>query len=314
MRKILVPIAHFESCQAALELGGRLSRALGADLTILHVTASASGSHLGSGVAAEKLAEWGMDPPQFKILQQALERLRGEQIFELDDQGKPVERHSLKVLTQGLFERHLLGSRGQHIRFRLREGKVVREILQEAEDPLYDLIITGTRGHRGLKRLLVGSVAQEVALRAPCSMLVAKNLKPSQRLLVGVTGRETSHEAVRQAGLLAQALDVPVSLLAVAPDQSEISLAEQHITAAIGILHDKSIRIESKILSGEPSAILLSEAGEAHLIVLGRLRRTKVKEMFLGDLSLRILDQSAGPVLLTSFPRSAPEETLEELA
>lgn len=307
MRKILVPIAQYESCIAALDLGGRLSKSLGADLTILHTIADLSGSHLGSGVATGKLAEWGIDPPHFKVLQQARIRLQAQGLFQLDARGLPVERHSLKALAQGLYEIHLVGNKGQNVRFRLREGSAARVILNEAEDPLYDLIITGTRGHRGLKRLLSGSISQEIALHAPCSHLVAKNLVSDRGILVGVTGRDTSQEAVRQAGVLAEALGIPIVLLAIALDDSGKALAEQHLQEAAKLLRGKGVQLKSMLQMGEPSAVLLREASKSQILTLGRVRRSAVKEIFLGDISLKILDKATGPVLITSFPRTAPE-------
>ncbi len=309
MRKILVPIAYLESCQEALRLGGRLARGLGASLTVLHVASLPRGTLLGRGVASGKLEEWGIEPPHFKLLREAQEALRELGVLQLDEAGEPVERHALKAIAHGLYEVHLLGTRGQDVRFRLREGDPVREVLREVKDPAYDLIITGTRGHTGLKRWLVGSVAQEVALHAPCSILVAKNLKPDQGLLVGVTGRETALEAARQAGEIAQALGVPVVLLAVISeeDESQRSEAERRFAEARALLPSDLV-VEERIRTGDPVHVLIHEAGEEHIIVLGRARRSKVKEMLLGDISLKILDQSWGPVLIAAQPRQIPSE------
>jgi nucleotide-binding universal stress UspA family protein len=311
MRKILVPIANFETAQASLDWAAKLSASLGADLTILHTFSPPSRSHLGSNVTSGKLAEWGIDPPHFRLLQQAQDYLQKEGIFELDAEGKPVEKHSLKALAQGLYEVHLLGAKEQNIRFRLREGSAAREVLDEVNDPLYDLIVMGTRGHRGLKRFLVGSLAQEVALSTPCSILVAKNLKSELGVLVGVTGRETSLEAARQAAQISDALGNQLTLMAIASDESTQELPQTHINEAIEFLGSEYKAIKTKIQIGEPTTILLEETGENNILVLGRAQRSTVKDMFLGDLSLKILDQSKGPVLLTSYPRPVQEPELE---
>lgn len=310
MRKILVPIAYFESCREALKLAGRLSRGLGAALTVLHVTPPPRGTPLGSEVASGKLAEWGIEPPQFKLLEQAQETLKDLGILRLDPLGKPVERHSLKLLSQGLYEVHLLGKKGQDVRFRLREGEPADEILREAEDPEYDLIITGTRGHTGLKRFWVGSVAQEVALHAPCSILVAKNLKPDQGVLVGVSGRATALEAVRQAGELARALEAPMLLLAAITEERERPQAEDNLSEAKELLSSQGHEgpLEVRIRLGDPVRVLIEEAAEDYIIALGRAGRSKMQKLLLGDVSLKILERSSGPVLITASSR--PQEKL----
>ena len=307
MRKILVPIAYWEGCRRALELGGRLARALGASLTVLHVAPPPRGELLNPGVASEKLEAWGVEPPPFQLLRQAEAQLKGLGLLRLDERGEPLAKHALKALAHGLYEVHLVGNRGQDVRFRLRQGDPVREILKEAEDPEYDLILTGTRGHQGLKRWLVGSVAHEVALHAPCSVLVAKNLKPDQDLLVGVTGRETAREAARQAGEIAQALGRAVVLLAVIPgeDEGRREEAERHLRSAQGVIPE-GVPVERRVRVGDPVRALVEEAGETHIVVLGRLRPSTVKERLLGDVSLKVLDRSRGPVLIAAQPRPFP--------
>ncbi len=314
MRKILVPIAYFESCQVALALGARLAHGLGKNLTVLHVVPSASREALGSGLASGKLAEWGLEPPQTRLLQRAQETLKALEVLRVDPLGRPIEKHALKLLSQGLYEVHLIGIRGQDIRLRLREGDPVREILREAEDPEYDLIITGTRGHRGLKRFWVGSVAQEVALHAPCSILVAKNLKPHQGILVGISGLATALEAAHQAAKLAQALHVPLTLLAVASQVSTRPEAERHLLEAQRALSSLDIPVQTRLRVGDPARVIIEEAGEEQIIALGRAQLSKVKQLLLGDISLKILDQSLGPVLLTQSPRPLREETESTLS
>jgi nucleotide-binding universal stress UspA family protein len=46
-------------------------------------------------------------------------------------------------------------------------------IIQEAEDRNVDLIVLGTHGRTGIKKLLMGSVAERVIGHAPCAVLVS---------------------------------------------------------------------------------------------------------------------------------------------
>ena len=49
-------------------------------------------------------------------------------------------------------------------------------IIQEAKDKEIDLIVMGTHGRSGIKRVLLGSVAQNVIGHAPCPVLVVPNV------------------------------------------------------------------------------------------------------------------------------------------
>lgn len=54
----------------------------------------------------------------------------------------------------------------------LAEGDVASTITAEAEAQGADLIVMGTHGQRGFRRLVIGSIAQHVAYTAPCPVLV----------------------------------------------------------------------------------------------------------------------------------------------
>jgi len=312
MRRILVPVAHLDSCRGAIALGGELARHLDVALTILHVSTEAGQSLLGGRLAAGKLAEWGIEPPSFQLLRDAEEILIDDGVLQTDEQGHPLEVHSLKLLAEGLYEVHRVSQRGQNVRFRLREGDPVRQVLRELENPNYDLVISGTREIGGFRRFWVGSIAQSIAQYAPCSALLAKNLRDDQGILVGVSGRETALEAVRQAAELAHIRGVPLGLLAAPPTDDERADAEAYLDQAEANV-DPEIRreldVERHVVVGDdPAEALVATAGDDHIIALGKVKRSRVRELFLGDISLEILAKSSGPVLVASEPRSSEED------
>ena len=312
MRRILVPVAHLDSCRSAIALGGELARHLDAALTILHVASDSNQSLLGGRLAAGKLAEWGIEPPSFRLLRDAERILMDDGVLQLDENGQPVEIHSLKLLAEGLYEVHRMSRRGQDVRFRLREGDPVRQVLRELENPNYDLVISGTRQIGGFRRFWVGSIAQSIAQYAPCSALLAKNLRDDQGILVGVSGRETALEAVRQAAELARIRGVSLRLLAVPPTDDERASADAYLRqaeAAIAPEIRQDLEIERHIVvADDPAEALIKTAGEDHIIALGKVKRSRVKELFLGDVSLEILAKSSGPVLIASEPRSVEDD------
>jgi len=56
----------------------------------------------------------------------------------------------------------------------LREGDPADQLVQAVHDIAGDLIVIGSRGHTGLSRIVMGSVAHSVLLHARCSVLVVK--------------------------------------------------------------------------------------------------------------------------------------------
>jgi len=60
--------------------------------------------------------------------------------------------------------------------YRILKGPVVEAILEVAEAEKFDVIVMGTHGRRGLTHLVMGSVAEAVVRRAPCPVLVVKDV------------------------------------------------------------------------------------------------------------------------------------------
>ena len=53
-------------------------------------------------------------------------------------------------------------------------GNTKETILKQASEWSADLIVLGSHGHRGVERLLLGSVSQAIAAQAPCSVEIVR--------------------------------------------------------------------------------------------------------------------------------------------
>jgi nucleotide-binding universal stress UspA family protein len=65
------------------------------------------------------------------------------------------------------------------VEHRLVLGEAAREIVRLAEELQCDLVVLGTHGRSRLKRLVLGSVAEQVLRTAPCPVLTVKFPHPS---------------------------------------------------------------------------------------------------------------------------------------
>ena len=63
-----------------------------------------------------------------------------------------------------------------------RSGSFATRILRFAKKEKVDLIVMGTHGRTGIKRLLMGSVAEAVVRGAPCPVLILKQSDDPRRL------------------------------------------------------------------------------------------------------------------------------------
>jgi nucleotide-binding universal stress UspA family protein len=141
VRTILHPTDLSENSAYAFELACTLARDYGAHLIVLHIMERPAAEYSGVMTAPP--------PPGLSAEERRIAR---EKLAEVTppDATIPIE--------------HLLV-----------EGDPAALILKVAEERHCDLIAMGTHGRRGLTRLLMGSVAEQVLRSAVCPVLTVKN-------------------------------------------------------------------------------------------------------------------------------------------
>jgi nucleotide-binding universal stress UspA family protein len=70
------------------------------------------------------------------------------------------------------------------VEIHLDDGDPASEILDRADEQECDLIVMGTHGLTGLRRILMGSVAEQVSRKATCPVLTLKVPYPEAALAV----------------------------------------------------------------------------------------------------------------------------------
>lgn len=141
VRSILVPLDFSHHAENVIEWAVHLAEEHDSSLVLLHAY------HLP--VDFQQL-EGAYLPPDFwtQVRQEATENL---------------ERYAAPLRAQGV-----------EVEVVVREGYPATVIEAEAEERPSDLIVIGTRGHGGIKHLLLGSVAERVVQKAPCPVLTVK--------------------------------------------------------------------------------------------------------------------------------------------
>ncbi|HWM86759.1 MAG TPA: universal stress protein, partial [Kofleriaceae bacterium] len=56
----------------------------------------------------------------------------------------------------------------------ISQGVPFAEVVREAREGGFDLIVMGTHGRTGLRHALIGSVAEKVVRKAPCPVLTVR--------------------------------------------------------------------------------------------------------------------------------------------
>ena len=142
VQTILHPTDFSESAEHAFRLACSLARDHAARLVVLHVV-----------------------KPSYPIV--------GEMLVVPplgSEEGDEAER--LRMLAKLKARTPTYG--GFPVEYRAEIGEPVESILDAVEDTGAGLVVMGTHGRTGLKRMLMGSVAEQIVRTAPCSVLTVK--------------------------------------------------------------------------------------------------------------------------------------------
>ena len=169
-----------------------------------------------------------------------------------------------------------LEATGVPVALHRQAGRMAEEVVRQAQATPYDLVVIGSRGRRGIVRLLLGSVAIHVTGHAPASVLVVKGrTRDLKRFLVNSSAGPVSEHTVRFAGRLARALGASVTLLHV---MSQLPLAEDALPHDLEASAEELIQRDSRegVHLSRMLALLAAEGVAARAVVRHGLVRDEI--------------------------------------
>jgi nucleotide-binding universal stress UspA family protein len=187
------------------------------------------------------------------------------------------------------------------------------QILQAAQDRSIDLLVIGTRGHKGLARLVLGSTAEELIHQATCPILAIGPFVPAPRHQVNfqriVYATDFSPEAAKAcvfALTFAQDFGAHLYLCHVLPEgdhqMNDQELNDRFITALGNLVPgvarewcEPECVLEHGVAAD--GILLLAQRVQADLIVLGTRRTSHWFDNFKTGVAFQVISSSTCPVL-----------------
>ena len=155
-KRILCPVDLSGFSLDALKLAVNIAESSGATLDILHVIHNPFDEMYMTAITET-------DPALMEMY--ANEPQRRARIL------RATEEHSEVLLKQFCYE---VVQHYPKVRYHVRKGDPFEAILEGAEDFMTDLIVLATHGRTGVKRLVIGNVAEKIVRHAPCPVLTVK--------------------------------------------------------------------------------------------------------------------------------------------
>ena len=178
-----------------------------------------------------------------------------------------------------------------------------------------DLIVVGTHGRKGFRKMMLGSVAEEIYRKANCPVLTIgpenpANPKPEmrpRRILLATDLKDEAHRACDYAVAMALRHEAELTILNAIEDQvSDFGRAEQQRLAALARM-EGLIPTELPLASESKMLVVLGDAAEeilrvaygreADLIVIGLHGGKRMAGHLPGTVAYRVVCSAPCPVL-----------------
>lgn len=209
-------------------------------------------------------------------------------------------------------------------------GSVILDFAREIDA---GLIVMGTHGRTGARRLLLGSVAEDVLRRAPGPVLLVReagertHLEKIETILAPVDFSNASRNAVVEAAELARVVGAELRMLHVVEipslpsvygqplvfDLSEITA--RSLTALEDLAAELDLEAEAKLLAvpGHPATEIVEEATKtkAGLIVMPPHNRGHLGTFLTGRTTDQVVRRAPCPVLTTGIAATVASEASE---
>ena len=258
--EILVGLDGSDLSRQALGAAIRLGRAFQARIHLLHVV--------------PKLEEYAR---QRALLEPLLRELSGVGERIVHEAAKEVE-------TAGLVAKPSVAS-----------GVPATEIAEYARRQAIQLVAVGSRGLNPRGPHVLGSVSYQVSLLAPCSVLVAKDANPFERILLAIDGSEDSRRAAELASALAAKLGSTITITFVVPSRPEGAFtlapapAEPFLLKTEKALRERGIVVVRDVRHGHPAEELIKAAARHTVVVLGARGRSDLALDYVGGVADKVL-------------------------
>ncbi len=204
---------------------------------------------------------------------------------------------------------------------KVRLGSPVDEIIEEAQQGDYDMVVIGSRVAKGILDLLLQSITRKVAKEAPSSVLVVKeDLTELKNILICTGGRQVNRTVVEAGAGLAQASNAGVKLLYVADpvpsmyaglngmDESLSELLQtdtpiaRHLRWGAEVLDSHEVSAELLLQRGVAVNEILRVSNESpcDLLVIGAQveRTTLLDELLMSTVTPQVVDHARCSVLV----------------
>ena len=264
--KILLATDSSVASERATEAAVDLSTKSGSELHVVHVWHDVPGPYRHGFVKRE--------------LRQQGQEILDEQVRKIEESGATVTKAHL------------------------RGGRTTDEVIKLGDELEAGLLVVGSRGLRGMRRILIGSHSEDIVHHAHRAVLVVpgrENVWPPARIVAGDDFSEDAKKAAELAAALGKLFGARMLLLH-AVSQASGEAVEGKLEDRAGELEDiLEERPQTRVAPGDPAEVLIEAEREGEgptLVAVGSRGLGLEERVGLGGVSTKVIRAGLGAVLV----------------
>jgi nucleotide-binding universal stress UspA family protein len=237
----------------------------------------------------EVFADWTEELPEMKYLHEAedvFKQARGDRQEEIQVEDPS---RTLVHVGGGVFEegRVYLRSNSQ-AHLKIREGVPHEEIIREAQEGRYELVMLGAHRVDGCRWYEIENIPLRVAQKAPCPVtVIRKDFEEGQPVLVCVGRKDPPESTLHLGRVIAASMKSEIVVLTVHRTANPAFQFAQKVSSMMDEWLESSLKVTPRTMTGDPAKVILNMAPHYGLIVCSSSQ--KQKKHRLGKVTKRVL-------------------------
>lgn len=281
IRKVLCPVDFSETSEAALRYAAALASCWNAEIVVLHAFLFQPPPYFTEGQIEQLAVQWG-----------------------------DAQAAAEKGLQE--FVRRTMGQYSPHVETVVVEGLATDVISTAASTFRADLIVMGTHGRRGLRRFILGSVAEHVLHSSEIPVLMVRpNAMPEtgirlKEILCPVNDTAVARESLGLAAHITNSCGANLTLLHVREPSADHAISDLCSWAAVERSHCQTRELTREGKAAE-EVLKVAAQVDCDLLVVGAWHRPLFDQTVIGCTTAPVVRHAICPVLIVPAKASKGE-------
>jgi nucleotide-binding universal stress UspA family protein len=222
-------------------------------------------------------------------------------------QDKPLDpAKDVKDAFEDLISKYQPGHPKVKISWKIRKGKIYKEVTEEAKALKAMLIVTGTHGASGFEEFWIGSNANKIVSSSFCPVITIRGginiQRPLKKILLPIDSAEETRQKSSFAGYIAKRHDAEIIILKLYTSKLKAMRQKVDLYAAqvADYFKEENIAYHTDHVVCEnisDATIEYAAKIDANLIAIMTEQETTTSNIFLGPYAHQMVNHSPFPVL-----------------